>query len=175
MTAQTSCIVIVCWWSIGKHHLWIPLYSKYYDQDSQIYSRKRKISPQTKRTSDYPNVEFQLLTSLMLCRYGKLFCIFLNYAKQEVILYQLSREIVIKRSSINVHTGSAVAVQVIDNLLIIHNIESKVCCAYFQFSYALYLGCFNFRYQRPRCRFSRSCSTSYGHIHSRRQKRIRFM
>ncbi len=59
-------------------------------------------------------------------RYGKLFCIHLNTQKQEVVLYQLTKEIVIKRSTIPVHTSGAVAVQVVDNLLIVHNIDSKV-------------------------------------------------
>jgi hypothetical protein len=69
-------------------------------------------------------VLYKLTTYLF--SYGKLFCIFINSAKQEIVLYQLTREIVIKRSSITIHTSGQVAIQVVDNLLIVHNIDTKV-------------------------------------------------
>ena len=58
--------------------------------------------------------------------YGKLFCIQIDSNKEEIILYQLTREIVIKRTTIPIHTKGQITIQIVDNLIVIHNIETKV-------------------------------------------------
>ena len=50
----------------------------------------------------------------------------MNSAKQELAPYQLTRDLIIRHPPISVHTSGQIALHVIDNLLIVHNIDSKV-------------------------------------------------
>ena len=62
----------------------------------------------------------------MLFRYGKIYCVHINSPKQEICLYQITREVVIKRQALPLYTSSPVYTQVWDNLLIIHDLDAKV-------------------------------------------------
>jgi hypothetical protein len=41
-------------------------------------------------------------------------------------LYQLTREVVIKRQTIDLHTSDPVVLHSVDNLIVAHNTDSKV-------------------------------------------------
>eukprot|EP01114_Cavostelium_apophysatum_P014998 TRINITY_DN4005_c0_g1_i1.p1 TRINITY_DN4005_c0_g1~~TRINITY_DN4005_c0_g1_i1.p1 ORF type:complete len:705 (-),score=193.70 TRINITY_DN4005_c0_g1_i1:47-2161(-) len=67
-----------------------------------------------------------VITSL----YGKIFAVHLNSASKEIAFYQVTREVVIKRQVLPLYTSSPVYTQVWDNLLIVHNLETKVAMVY---------------------------------------------
>jgi hypothetical protein len=58
--------------------------------------------------------------------YSRVYCIHVNNARRELVLYQLAKEGVIKRLSIHLHAQGTVFLHTIDNLLITHHIEQKV-------------------------------------------------
>lgn len=59
-------------------------------------------------------------------RYSRVYCIHIYNKKQELVLYHLTKDNVIKKLGIDLHTNGTVFVHVIDNLLITHNVEQKV-------------------------------------------------
>jgi hypothetical protein len=44
----------------------------------------------------------------------------------ELSLYHMTRETVAKSASVNLHTNGAVAIHVVDNILVAHNLDHKV-------------------------------------------------
>jgi len=62
--------------------------------------------------------------------YGKLYCLHVNPPKKEIILYQLTREVVIKRQTLSIPISGSMSIQIIDNLLIVHNLDNKVVMIY---------------------------------------------
>lgn len=58
--------------------------------------------------------------------YGKLYCVHIYGAKKEIVLYQLTREVVIKRQSVDLHTSDPVYLHIVDNLIVAHSMDSKV-------------------------------------------------
>jgi len=64
---------------------------------------------------------------LIVYSYSKVYCIHINAAKKELVLYQLTKDLVVKHLIIDLHTDGAVFVHVIDNILLAHNIDQKVC------------------------------------------------
>jgi hypothetical protein len=58
--------------------------------------------------------------------YSRVYCIHIYNKKQELVLYHLTKDNVIKKLGIDLHTNGTVFVHVIDNLLITHNVEQKV-------------------------------------------------
>lgn len=46
--------------------------------------------------------------------------------KQEIVMYQLTKEVVHIKHRINLHIRGAVAIHIIDNVLVVHNLDSRV-------------------------------------------------
>jgi len=58
--------------------------------------------------------------------YRQIFCVYCHSAKQEIILYELGRDAVVKRMTFPIPTNVPPSIHTIDNLLIFHHPQSKV-------------------------------------------------
>ena len=59
-------------------------------------------------------------------RYEKIFAVYISEKNQEIMLYQILKEAVILAYKINLHLDGPIGLNVIDNILIVHNLSSKV-------------------------------------------------
>eukprot|EP00658_Telonema_sp_P-2_P018721 TRINITY_DN17332_c0_g1_i2.p1 TRINITY_DN17332_c0_g1~~TRINITY_DN17332_c0_g1_i2.p1 ORF type:complete len:692 (+),score=176.60 TRINITY_DN17332_c0_g1_i2:116-2191(+) len=64
---------------------------------------------------------------LKLCRvYTKLMCLHLDRTRKRLLIFEVQPKQVTKRYAINLHSHENVAVSVVDNLIVVHNLGSKV-------------------------------------------------
>ncbi|KAL6052930.1 Mic1 domain-containing protein [Balamuthia mandrillaris] len=94
-----------------------------------IYFKQNTINKLPKFEIELRNKENETLhkEDITLCKiYGRLFCVHLQRAEKTMTLYQITRESVTKRLTINLRTSGVSAIQVVDNLLLVHDSESKI-------------------------------------------------
>eukprot|EP00164_Ancoracysta_twista_P010789 GFYU01016405.1.p1 GENE.GFYU01016405.1~~GFYU01016405.1.p1 ORF type:complete len:738 (+),score=165.60 GFYU01016405.1:47-2260(+) len=62
--------------------------------------------------------------------YDRLYCVYVNETRRELVLFLLEKDAVSRKYVINLHAEGSYAVSVHDNMLFVHNLESKVVMFY---------------------------------------------